>query len=543
MSYIIEHLSLTTGTEVFAWDGPQRLVTPDLAAVADALATVDPGVDAVLCLDGGLPLPDPALAERLLDGPADAWHGGLRLGLEGEPRLFDHVKPQWMLNAPANPSIESTSWRLSLRALLVRTSVLEQLGGPDGEFDTLAGAGFEAGLRWARAGALVRHVPDLVVRPPSTKDLPTTADGIRLIGRHQGRAWAGWALQRSVTTREVRLTESAGLIRTLRSTQATPLPHYQPEREDDGDTSRTVSVIVPTIDRYSYLEPLLHQLAAQTVAPHQVIIADQTPIERRRAVLTAINPDLPVTVIDLPSPGQCTARNAALQQATGEMVLFIDDDDEIQPDLLSSHLQRMVAGVDASCGGVDDAHAGPPPEGFRHRRAADTFPTNNTMLRRSALRRSGLFDLTYDRGSRADHDLGMRLHLAGALLVYDPAVRVFHHHAPGGGLRTHGARTVTRSSSRHSVLTRHLPSPTEMYLGHRYFTERQNREARAISLLTQLSGDGPRWRRVFRLMAQLALLSSSMKQLRATRMQAAEMEASRPPIPQLTEASGATAGD
>ncbi len=90
------------------------------------------------------------------------------------------------------------------------------------------------------------------------------------------------------------------------------------------------------------------------------------------------------------------------------------------------------------------------------------FPTNNTMLRRSALERSGLFDLAFDRGSRADHDLGMRLHLAGAALVYDPDVEVYHHHAPIGGLRTHGARTVTRASARRSLTQRNLPSVTEL---------------------------------------------------------------------------------
>ena len=132
--------------------------------------------------------------------------------------------------------------------------------------------------------------------------------------------------------------------------------------------------------------------------------------------------------------------------APAELLLYIDDDDEIGPDLIAEHLRRLIDGVDASSGGVDDATAGPPPPGFRHRRASDNFPTNNTMLRRAALERSGLFDPVFDRGSRADHDLGMRLHLSGAMLIYDPDVLVFHHHAPAGGLRTHGARAVTRAS-------------------------------------------------------------------------------------------------
>lgn len=50
-----------------------------------------------------------------------------------------------------------------------------------------------------------------------------------------------------------------------------PPPPPAPERPP-GTTDRTVSVILPTIDRYPYLEPLLHQLADQTARPHQVLI-------------------------------------------------------------------------------------------------------------------------------------------------------------------------------------------------------------------------------------------------------------------------------
>jgi GT2 family glycosyltransferase len=312
-------------------------------------------------------------------------------------------------------------------------------------------------------------------------------------------------------------------------------PPYRPAERAPGSSDRKVSVIVPTIDRYAYLEPLLHQLAAQRVRPHEVIIADQTPPERRRSDLEEIEPDLPVSVIGLPAPGQSTARNAAIRRSTGELLLFIDDDDEIGPDLIGAHLERMTDGIDASCGGVDDATAGPPPEGFRHRRASDVFPTNNTMLRRDALRGSGLFDLVYDRGSRADHDLGMRLHQQGALLLYDPSVLVFHHHAPAGGLRSHGVRTVTRAGARRSLRVRHLPATTELYLGLRYFTSRQNRENGPIRLFSLIAGEGSVLRQVLRAVVQIALLPSSARQIARLRDEAERVLADRPDIPLLDE--------
>ena len=545
----IELLRIGPGPDAtVSWmHGPQRAVDPTPAAVASALsAPRSGGTDingAVLLLDARFPLPADELLARLLGGPADVWHGGLALGLDGQPRMWDHVDPLSMFSAPLDPTIEATSWRVSLRALLVRTAVLEQLGGPEPGFDTLSGSGLEAGLRWIRAGALVRHVPELVPIGADPDDAPTAADGLRVVGRHRGRVWAGWALQQAVSSSEVTAGEALRLARQVRHLTAEPLPHYRPVSIPGapGRTDRTVSVVVPTIDRYPYLEQLLHQLATQTVAPHEVLVVDQTPIARRRHDLTSVEPDLPVTVIDIPEPGQCTARNAALEVAGGELILLLDDDLDIPPTLLADHLECLTDGIDSISGGVDDATAGPPPEGFRHRRASDVFPAGNTIVRRSALERSGIFDPAYDHGPRADHDLGMRLHLCGAVLMYEPSVEVYHYHAAAGGLRTHGARKVTRASARRSVTKRDLPAVTQLYLQQRYFNDGQRSEGRRIALLSVLRGEGSAVRRLGRSLVQVALLPSSVRRLRDSDRAAASMVASRQPIPTLPssdEASG-----
>lgn len=517
-----------------AWDlGPQRSTPPIPAAIAARLDRRSLRSPAVLVLDASLPLPSRDLLERLLDGPADAWHAGLRLGLGGQPRLYDHVKPLAMFSVPLDPTIEATSWHLSLRALLVRREVFDQLGGPSSCFETLTGAGLDLGLRWIRAGALVRHVPTLVPATAPPDPPVTDEDGIRVVARHHGRWWAGWALARAVVTRSVRPSAVRRLTHLVRTTPEAPLPHYRTPIGLDGSLGRTVSVVLPTIDRYAYLKPLLHQLSGQSHPPHQVLIVDQTPADRRRRDLTEIEPALAVTVFEQDEPGQCTARNRAIRAATGELLLFIDDDDEIGPDLIADHLRRLVDGIDASSGGVDDATAGPPPPGFRHRRASDNFPTNNTMLRRAALERSGLFDPVFDRGSRADHDLGMRLHLSGAMLIYDPDVLVFHHHAPAGGLRTHGARAVTRASSRRSLTQRNLPAVTQLYIGYRYGTARQRREDLAMATLTPISGDGPTSRQLVRALLQIAVLPSTYRRIRRTDATARALAASAAPVPTL----------
>lgn len=513
------------------WDlGPRVAAEMDPGSVSAALRNVD--ADAVLCLDAAFPTPEPGVIERLLGGPGDVWHAGLRLGLDGHPRALQHVRPQWMLTAHVDAEIESTSPRISLRALLVRSSVIEQLGGPDPDMETLSGAGIELGIRWTRAGALVRHVPALAPHGATPDAAPPEVDGLRCISRHHGRSWAYWALGRSVAQREVRLRSVPPLVRAVRRAPPSPTPHFRTEARPTGDPSRSVSVILPTVDRYSYLEPLLDQLSHQTRPPHEVIVVDQTP-EDRRHDLGTLRTDLPMTVLTLDEPGQSTARNMALRAAAGEFVLFIDDDDEIGDSLIEDHLRRLTDGIDAICGGVDDATSGPPPPGFQHRRCSDVFPTNNTMLRREALHRSGLFDPVFDHGPRADHDLGIRLHLGGALLVYDPSVMVFHHHAPVGGLRTHGARVTTRASARDSLIQRNLPAPTEIYIGLRYFPDREQHEAKVVRTIATLTGGTTRARRLLRAAIQILLLPGTVAAVSRASTEARAMFAARTPIPRL----------
>jgi GT2 family glycosyltransferase len=500
------------------------------------------GCNALLILDERLDLPSEELLRRLLDGPADAWHGGISLGLDGAPPIVDHVNPTWMLNVRTDPSIEITSWRASLRAVLLRGEVLRRCGTADPELDTLSGAALDLGFRWIAAGAIVRSVPELVSGTTIRDPWPSEGDGVRILRRHRGRTWAIWATLRSATTGRVGWADALRLVRIAGSAGPGPQVTYRGPARPPGRTDRRVSVIVPTIDRYPYLLPLLTQLGRQTVPVHEVIVVDQTPAERRRSDLGADLPHLPLTVIGQDEPGQCTARNAAILASSGDALLFIDDDDEIPDDLVEQHLRRLVPGVDASCGGIDDANAGPPPEGFRARRVSDVFPTNNVMVRRTALEHSGLFDPAYDRGPRADHDVGMRLHLNGCVLVYDPTVLVFHHHAQVGGLRTHRARRVTRAAARRSLTARHLPSTTEVYLWRRYFDARQVDESAVLSLFGQLGGSGSKPRRALRAAVQIALLPGSRRALRATRTEAERVLADRPVIPDLPRQPAAPAG-
>jgi glycosyltransferase involved in cell wall biosynthesis len=284
------------------------------------------------------------------------------------------------------------------------------------------------------------------------------------------------------------------------------------------------------------LRTVLQQLGEQTVPPLEVIVVDQTAPSERELDLADDFPHLPLVVCHQEQPGQCSSRNRGLQLVRGDFVLFLDDDDEIEPDLIERHLRHLSARqVPVSCGVAHEVGAGPLPENFRYARVSDVFPTNNTMIRRSTLEKSGLFDLAYDRGQRADADLGMRIYLSGACMLLDPGIAVLHHHAPRGGLRVHKARVITYASSRQRLAHRHLPSVSEIYLARRYFTPRQARESLWHRALGTLSVRGPRWKKALKCVLGLAIMPSTLWHIWRRCRRAAEMLEKYPSIPILGE--------
>ncbi len=456
--------------------------------------------------------PPETLINKLLDQKIDVWHAGLKLGMQGLPAAIDYVAPTWMLNCDPAPNIEATSWRLSLDACLVRTEVIRKMGWLRPGFKTLEAAMLEMGHRWISNGVMMRHVPEFLgdrSKVEGRRSKLPFEDELRFIYYRFGKKWAIWALSRAVMTRRIAIIEGMDAFdrvtkdlkpeepgpyrpsaqRTAHIVQKEPFRHCEPPQGGDAAISveknqitsplarnddACVSVLIPTLNRYPYLEKVLEGLRTQTIKPLEVIIVDQSRKENRNPEFYKNFSDLPLKTMYQDEPGQCSSRNAGLQKAEGKYVLFLDDDDEIEPDLIGKHLRNFeLYQCEVSSGVADEVGAGPLPRNFTFVRQSDVFPTNNTMIKRDILKKSGLFDLAYNRKQRADGDLGMRIYLSGAHMILDPSISVLHHHAPEGGLRQHKARVTTYAKSRHSLFAQQLPSDSEIYLGLRYFSNEQ----------------------------------------------------------------------
>jgi glycosyltransferase involved in cell wall biosynthesis len=444
-----------------------------------------------------------------------------------------------MLNRDPDENIVATSWRLSLRACLMRTDVLRQMGSIRPEFDTLDAASLELGHRLVARGVITRHTDQLVSSESSNAAVLPFEDELRFAYYRFGRFWSKWALGRAVLTRYVSvikaLTSSREVFKASVPSCPSPFKHALTE-SIDVDFEAKVSVLIPTLSRQQYLRKLLDQLRYQTIKPFEIIVVDQTPVEDRDIRLASDFAVLPLKILHLDQPGQCSSRNAGLKETSGDYVLFIDDDDEVPPDLIEAHLRSLKNfRADVSCGVARENGAGPLPEEFTFTRVSDVFPTNNSLVRIEALQKSGLFDLAFERGQRADHDLGMRIYLTGMLMVLNHEISVLHHRAPAGGLRAHQARVITYASSRQKLNLRHLPSVTELYLALRYFTPRQLREMLWLRTFGTFSIRGHRGKRLLKFFAGVACLPDTIRRIRREHVQAHAMCTEFPRISSLMD--------
>lgn len=124
-----------------------------------------------------------------------------------------------------------------------------------------------------------------------------------------------------------------------------------------------ISVIVPCRLAARFAPKLAAELAAQTFRGEREFIfvddADPESGEWRGAAESA-----GMTVVPSRGRGVSAARNTALDMARGDVVLFIDVDDEVPPDYLE-RMAAAAAGVDFAWGDAEVCEEGRPPRSTR----------------------------------------------------------------------------------------------------------------------------------------------------------------------------------
>jgi glycosyltransferase involved in cell wall biosynthesis len=98
----------------------------------------------------------------------------------------------------------------------------------------------------------------------------------------------------------------------------------------------TISVIIPALNMEAFIEESLDSIARQRRLPQEIIIADNgsTDDTLRIAKAWAAKAPIPTKIITESRKGASAARNAALRNATGELVANLDADDTMLPENL-----------------------------------------------------------------------------------------------------------------------------------------------------------------------------------------------------------------
>jgi len=212
-----------------------------------------------------------------------------------------------------------------------------------------------------------------------------------------------------------------------------------------------VSVIIPTYRREAPLRRCLTDVLAQDHAAFEVLVVDQSPEHEPEtwAMLRALPPH--ARHHRLAQPSVTAAANAGVRLAAGAVLLFLDDDVEIDDrDLLARHARHFD---DPSIGGVVGRIVNaerradlPRPDAtgalgflsmnFDHPHAMDvpTAAGANMSFRRALVERLGGFDERYTANAfRWETDFSLRVVRSGARIRYDPEARVIHHYGTPGG--------------------------------------------------------------------------------------------------------------
>src|SRR6266508_2970429 len=98
------------------------------------------------------------------------------------------------------------------------------------------------------------------------------------------------------------------------------------------------SVVVPTWDEAKYLPTLLASMRAQTVPPLEVIVADSGSTDGTPDLARAAGS----LVLEGERKGPGEGRNRGARAARGDILLFVDADCTLPPDLLPA-VEAVVA--------------------------------------------------------------------------------------------------------------------------------------------------------------------------------------------------------
>jgi glycosyltransferase involved in cell wall biosynthesis len=205
-----------------------------------------------------------------------------------------------------------------------------------------------------------------------------------------------------------------------------------------------VSIVVASYNGEKFLQETLASAFAQDFDSYEVVLVDDGSTDRTAAVAQAF----PVRYVHQENAGLPAARNRGIDEARGDLIAFLDDDDLLPPTKLRVQVRYLDEHREVGCvlgrqewlveEGVD------PPPMPRDPIYGEIGGVQlvSAMIRRDALAMVGGFDPSYRYAE--DRDLFIRLREHGVEIAVVPEVVLYK--------RLHGSNMTMNRPAAHPML-------------------------------------------------------------------------------------------
>lgn len=218
-----------------------------------------------------------------------------------------------------------------------------------------------------------------------------------------------------------------------------------------------LSVVICSYNRGKYLPMVLDSLKVQdySTQSHEIILINNNSTDNTDEIIRnyqQANPTFPLVYEIEYNQGISYARNKGVETAKGDIIVFIDDDETVEPDFLTSvnnfFTQYKNAGI--SSGPVIPVYETEKPEWLSHftmrlitgaydkgksiklLKNKDYPGTGHACFRKSLFIKYGAFNTTLGRKGNSlmgaeDKDFFLRLMNGGEKCYYLPSAKIYHH--------------------------------------------------------------------------------------------------------------------
>lgn len=215
-------------------------------------------------------------------------------------------------------------------------------------------------------------------------------------------------------------------------------------------TNPMVSVIIPTYNREYRLSKLLQSLRYQTYKNFEVIVVDQSEVSSKPKRYSKGSLVRKLHVVRTSVANRSIAKNVGLRAASGEVVIFCDDDIEPPPQFIETHVKHHrrpeVAGV--SCRQIESGletlqsdnicrvtFYGRMLAGYQSDTTCyvKTLAGGNMSVKKAQADENGYFDsLLIGTSIFEEQDFSARLSQNGKKILFTNDISVHHHPQPTG---------------------------------------------------------------------------------------------------------------